>query len=188
MKKAILLVIVFFGFCLCAFSQEEAAQDEATFFQKVGSFFLDLDGKANQSAQGEKRFAVGAGVELNLNARDTVAMGFPFSFDYNLPVNVAPFAIGANVIVSSGFADATALEIAASFRWYFLGNGHTGFFTQADLGAYLVFEDKETHPFFLGGLRTGYRLPLGSMFYVDPYLRLGYPFVFGLGALAGIRF
>jgi len=174
-------------------AQSEPAKDEANFFQKIGQFFLDLDAKAHrvdlaQNEHGEKRFAAGAGVELNLNARDTVAMGFPFSFDYNLPTAAAPFAVGANVIVSSGFAGATVLETAASFRWYFLGSKHVGFFTQADLGAYLIFEDEKTHPLFLGGLRGGYRLPFGSMFYVDPYVRLGYPFVFGFGALAGIRF
>jgi len=193
MKRTMLFIVFLLGLGLCAYAQEEPLQEESaqgnpTFFQKVGRFFLDLDARADRVDQGEKKMAAGAGLELNLNARDTVAMGFPFTFDYNLPINAAPFAAGANVIVSSGFAGATVLELAVVFRWYFLGSGYTGFFAQADLGAYLIFEDKETYPFFLGGLRAGYRLPFGSRFYAEPHFRLGYPFVFGVGALAGIRF
>jgi len=41
---------------------------------------------------------------------------------------------------------------------------------------------------FLGGLRGGYRFTLASHFYVEPYGRIGYPFAFGIGALAGLMF
>jgi len=102
MNRIILLILVLCGFYFCAFAQEteeEPAQDNATFFQKVGKFFLDLDAKADRIEQGEKKMAAGAGLELNLNARDTVAMGFPFTFDYNLPITIAPFAAGANVVI-----------------------------------------------------------------------------------------
>jgi len=40
----------------------------------------------------------------------------------------------------------------------------------------------------MGGLRAGYRLPLGDMFFIEPFGRVGYPFMFGIGALAGVRF
>jgi len=193
MKRKILLAIVILGFSLCAFAQEGPAQEDATFIQKIGKFFLDLDAKADQAdrvqnEQGEKQFAAGLGLEWNMNSRHNFGLGFPVSFDYNLPVDAAPFAVGITFITSINFSDATVLEPSAFFRWYFLGGGHTGFFAQADIGAYLIFEDGDFYPLFLGGLRGGYRLPLGSMFYVEPYGRIGYPFAFGIGATAGIRF
>jgi len=203
MKRIILFIIVILGFSLCAFAQAELAQpepaqegpaqDDATFFQKVGKFFLDLDAKADQAdraqnEQGEKRFAVGAGLEWNMNSRHNFSMGFPVSFDYKLPVAVAPFSVGVTFTTSVNFTGDTVLEPAAMFRWYFLGIGHTGFFAQADLGAYIIFEDNEIYSLFLGGLRGGYRMPLGSRFYVEPSVRVGYPFAFGVGATAGVRF
>jgi len=193
MKRTILLAIVILGFCPCAFAQEEPAQEGATFIQKAGKFFLDLNAKADQAdcaqnEQGEKRFTAGLGLEWNMNSRHNFGLGFPVSFDYNLPVDAAPFAVGITFITSNNFSDATVLEPSAFFRWYFLGSRHTGFFAQADIGAYLIFEDGNFYPLFLGGLRGGYRLPFGSMFYVEPYGRIGYPFAFGIGALAGIRF
>jgi hypothetical protein len=36
-------------------------------------------------------------------------------------------------------------------------------------------------------LRGGYRMPVGSLWYIEPYGRGGYPFVFGIGVMAGVR-
>jgi hypothetical protein len=38
----------------------------------------------------------------------------------------------------------------------------------------------------LGGFRAGYRFILGG-FYIEPYIRAGYPFLFGAGLMTGIR-
>ena len=132
----------------------------------------------------EKKLAVGAGPEWNMNSRENFAAGAVLGFDYNLPRS---FAAGLTFSASSNFTGITVLEPAAMFRWYFLGTENTGFFAQADAGACLVLEDGETTALFLCGLRAGFRLPLGSMFYVEPFGRFGYPFMFGIGALAGIR-
>jgi hypothetical protein len=132
----------------------------------------------------EKKAAIGAGMEWNMNARENFAGGALLSFDCNLPRS---FAIGLNVTASINFSDITVIEPATFFRWYFLG-GHNGFFVQADLGAYLIFENDDLTTLFLGGLRGGFRFPLGKSFYVEPFGRIGYPFAFGVGALAGIKF
>jgi len=165
-KKIILLTALILINGLCAFAQEESAQN----------------------GQSEKKMAAGAGLEMNMNSRESLALGFALGFDYNLTIAALPFAAGAAVTLSSNFSGIFTTELAAMFRWYFLGKEHTGFFAQADIGVYLFSEDKEVAPLFLIGLRGGYRLPFGSMFYVEPYGRLGYPFIFGIGALAGIKF
>jgi len=138
-------------------------------------------------AQDEKKFAVGLGPEFNMNSRHNFAGGAVMGFDYKLPVAI-PFAVGLTVTASTNFSGFTAIEPAALFRWYFSGKGHSGFFAQADVGTFLILEDRELIPMFTGGLRGGYRLLLGSMFYVEPHGRLGYPFAFGIGAIAGLKF
>jgi hypothetical protein len=132
----------------------------------------------------QEKAAVGLGPEWNMNSRYNFAGGTVLSFNYNLPFY---FAVGFNAGASSNFTGIAVMEGAALFRWYFLRSGYTGFFAQADLGAFLIFENEEINPLFLGGLQGGYRLPFGKSFYVEPYGRLGYPFVFGIGVITGIQ-
>ena len=133
----------------------------------------------------KKPIAISLGPEWNMNSRENFAAGAVLGFDYSFG---SSFAVGFNVTGSTNFDSIVVLEPAAMFRWYFLGSNNTGFFAQADAGAYLVFEDSEVTPMFLGGLRGGFRLPLGSWFFIEPFGRVGYPFMFGLGVLAGVRF
>jgi len=161
MKRKILFIIAILGFSLRAFAQEE---------------------------RGEKKFAVGLGLEWNMNARENFAGGAVLGFDYNLPIAAVPFAVGLTVSYSNNFVNFSVIETSAMFRWYFIGNRHTGFFAQADVGAFLTFEDEQFIPLFMGGLRAGYRFLLGSIFYVEPFGRVGYPFMFGIGATAGLIF
>ena len=157
--------------------------------------------------QDAKKFAAGLGPEWNMNSGENFALGFIFGADYNLPIEAAPFAAGLNfgVNINSG---GVALEPAAMFRWYFLGRRHTkfyeetegssfkgsfrpaydGFFVQADLGVTIILENDDAAARFLGGARAGYRIPLKWNLYVEPYGRFGYPFMFGFGALAGMKF
>jgi len=132
----------------------------------------------------EKKAAVGIGAEWNMNSRENFAGGAALNVDFNLPRS---FALGLNVTASNNFSGITVIEPAAFLRRYFLG-GYSGTFVQADGGAYLVLEDAEFTAMFLGGLRFGYRLPIKSSFYLEPYGRIGYPFAFGVGVLTGISF
>jgi len=170
-----LFAFLILGRGLFAFAQEEVACGELAQEERT------------QGERNEKKFAVSLGLEWDMNSRKNFAGGLALGFDYNLPVAI-PFAVGMTVTVSSNFTGIVVIEPAALFRWYFLGKRHSGFFAQADAGAYLVIEDEELSPLFLGGLRGGFRLPLGTMFYIEPYGRVGYPFMFGIGVMAGIRF
>jgi hypothetical protein len=139
----------------------------------------------NAFAQNDTKMAAGLGLEWNMSSHKGYAAGAGLGFDYNL---FRFFAVGLSVTASHNFTAFTAIEPAAMFRWYFWGKNHTGFFAQADAGVYLYMENEQTIPVFLGGLRTGFRLPLGQFFYIEPYGRAGYPFVFGIGITAGMRF
>jgi len=139
---------------------------------------------ANLFAQ-EKKMSVAAGLEWNMNSRVNFAGAVVIGFDYSLPHSLA---VGATITASNNFSGFTVIEPAAMFRWYFLRLWNGGFFAQADMGCYLFIEGGKTSPMFEGGLRGGFRLPLGSSFHVEPYGRIGYPFAFGFGALAGYKF
>ena len=135
----------------------------------------------------ENKAAIGLGLEWNMNSREDFGGGAVIGFDYNLPVSV-PLALGAVVTTSYNFNNIVIVEPAALFRWYFLNSGRQGFFAQADLGAHILLEDGAAELRFLGGLRGGYRLPLAKVLYIEPYGRIGYPFAFAIGAMAGVQF
>ena len=136
----------------------------------------------------DSNMAVSLGGEFNMNSREETATAFGgvFGFDYNLP---ASFAVGITATVSNDFERTTVIEPAALLRWYFLDRRgrYTGLFVQADGGLSRVTTDDEVENFPLGGLRGGMRIPLGKMFFVEPYARAGYPFTMGAGVMAGIR-
>ena len=136
------------------------------------------------------RTALGIGLEWNMNSPSRYAGGALLAFDFDLTPAIT---LGINSTFSTNFFGYTVIEPAAMFRWYFLNwskidKKFAGFFLQADAGAFVIIESKGVSVKPLGGLRGGFRFPLGSMFYVEPYGRVGYPFMFGVGAAAGIRF
>ena len=134
----------------------------------------------------DKKMSAGIGAEWDMNSRHNFAGGALLAFDHKLP----RFAtLGFMLEGSSNFSNMYVIEPALLFRAYFLENEYRGLYFQADLGASFIFEDGEdlwSRP--LVGFGAGYRFFLGSSFYFEPFGRLGFPFAFGLGALAGIRF
>jgi outer membrane protein OmpA-like peptidoglycan-associated protein len=49
-------------------------------------------------------------------------------------------------------------------------------------------ENPEVFPAFSGGLSAGWRFNLGGNWYVEPAARVGYPYIWGFGVTAGIKF
>ena len=156
MKKCVVMLILF------ALSQHAFAQDAAP-------------GAA----------ALGAGAEINMNARNYFAGGAALALDFALP---RAFAAGLSGTASFN-RGLTTVEAAAMLRRYF---GSKGFFMQADAGAMFYLEEayreERLRTLVSGGLRAGFRVPLGAAFYIEPYARGGYPFMFSAGVIGGMRF
>jgi len=147
---------------------------------------------AQDSAPSERHLmALGIGLEWNMNVPERFADAFILAFDYNLPLRVADFAAGANVIRSSNFSGVDTLEATALFRWYFwrgsVGSSHTGWFAQANVGVSLFRAERGTPIGFVAEARAGYRKPLGERFFIEPYVRFGHPVMLGAGVLGGVR-
>jgi hypothetical protein len=135
-------------------------------------------------AQETKQFSLGLGMELNNNTRRGVAMGGSGYFAYDI---LKALEAGIIVGIDYDFNKITVLEPELTGRWYFYNINENSLFTQADLGASLIFEKGENRARFLGGITLGMRFPLGDL-YVEPYVRGGYPFIWGTGLRAGLRF
>ena len=133
----------------------------------------------------EKKMSVGLGAEWNMASRHNFSGGAALNFLYNLP---GSSALGLSFTGSMNFNNIYVLEPTFLVRHYFSQDKHSGFFMQFDAGAFIAFEEKGITPMIKSGLACGYRIPLGSFFYIEPYGRAGYPFAFGLGAMAGICF
>ena len=133
----------------------------------------------------ENRIAAGLGPEFDMNSRHNFAGGAILSFDINL---TSRLALGATFGGSTNFTTVKVMEPAALFRFYFLENPSGKLFGQVDAGIFLLYEDGyDVYPMALVGVRAGMRKYLGSLFYIEPFGRLGYPYAFGLGVMAGIR-
>ena len=146
--------------------------------------FSQEEGQAAPEGQAHGIAALGAGLEVNMNNYKNVAGGAALGLDFTLPRS---FAIGLSATASFKTA-LTAIEAAAMLRRYF---GSKGFFVQADAGVLFYMEDEyreQAKPMVSGGLRAGFRLPLGATLYIEPYARGGYPFMFSAGVLFGARF
>ncbi len=81
------------------------------------------------------------------------------------------------------------------FRWYFFGSyANSGLYIQFAGGPaiYLQSEEEFSVPVRIGtltaGLTLGWRFLLGRYFYFEPSISGGYPYIFGAGLSAGVKF
>jgi hypothetical protein len=126
---------------------------------------------------------IGTGAELNANSREGVAAGGGLLFGLELNKR---FTAGIKASFFSNMDTVNTMEGQALLRYY-LFFPIDGFFVQADAGASVFFEQGESFPAFLGGLSGGWRFLPGKLWYFEPTLRLGYPFIWGIGIGGGVR-
>jgi hypothetical protein len=97
------------------------------------------------------------------------------------------FTAGLRTGVYYGFDTPLTVEPLFFFRLYAQTFGPGLLFMQADGGMVILIYDEDTYPAFAGGATVGYRIPL-KKFFIEPYVRLGYPYVAGFGFAAGYSF
>jgi hypothetical protein len=129
-------------------------------------------------------WSAGLGADVNLNTREGVALGGSVSVDYGITARIAA---GVTAVFSGNFGDIFTAEPAVFFRWYALQIGGMPLFAQGDIGCSIITEGADAMPAFLGAVRAGIRIPVKN-FYVEPYVRFGFPFIWGIGALCGYSF
>jgi hypothetical protein len=126
----------------------------------------------------------GLGVETNANTREGAAFGGGLSLGLDLNQQ---FSFGVKTAFSADMDTVTTLEPAVLFRYY-LPLKFNGLFAQTEIGAAIFFEDGNNYYAFMGGLVLGWRFNAYKNWYIEPSVRGGYPFVWGIGLQAGLHF
>jgi len=84
------------------------------------------------------------------------------------------------------------MEFLFFMRFYIQGSDYnTGPFAQFNAGPVLYSLDKPERSGYgqlSAGLTAGWRFPFGQFWFVEPALRVGYPYIWGGGVCAGFRY
>jgi hypothetical protein len=163
MKLKIIVMCIFLSVAPL-FSQDQNAARE--------DFWVSLVGEANFFSVSNTAF--GGGIALGYG--DGVSFGFR-----------AVYFFGIDLVKT--------LEFNFLLRFYLPRlTGHSGLFIQFN-GGPVLFEPISSYtaiPSKLGtfsaGISVGWRFIFGNYFYLEPAVRVGYPYVVGIGASAGLRF
>jgi len=156
------LLIVFFLIIICVFK---------------------ISAQENQPDETLRKTAFSYGVDVNMNSPFGFAYGAILGIDFYLPERSS---IGIQLTASSNGVNNSTIEPSLAFRYYF--SDSYSFFIQLDTGASFISETGEVRINLLMGLRAGYRLYIGRIFFIEPFVRGGYPFIAGGGLLMGYRY
>ena len=165
-----------------------------------GSYSLFKTYEINRSSKTEQllkhaatiyKSSLGLTLEANKNSISYVSPAAGITFDYSL---LRKLSLGLKVIVSYDFLEKEhsilAIEPLGFLRWYAVsptGEPSAGLFIEGQIGPELLFVDSDIKTTTSAGLELGFRIPLQN-FYFEPFLRGGYPYIFGAGLSAGFRF
>ena len=141
-------------------------------------------------------WSLGLLAEANMNSPDGYAMGTGLYTLFMLPLKlkIGHLSLGAKALYSYDFKKHHIFDAALLFRWNFydfskIKEWDSGFFIQLEGGA--VFGLKESEPsklfmYALGEAAFGYRFTINN-FFIEPYLRGGYPVIWAIGISGGFR-
>ncbi len=141
-------------------------------------------------------WSLGLLAEANMNSPDGYAMGAGLYTLFMLPLKlkIGHLSLGARTLYSNDFKKHHIFDAALLFRWNFydfskIKKRDSGFFIQLEGGA--VFGLKESEPsklfmYALGEAAFGYRFTINN-FFIEPYLRGGYPVIWAIGISGGFR-
>ena len=138
--------------------------------------------------------ALGFMAEANKNCVESIAPAGGISFDYSF---VRRFSFGLKAVVSYDLYgkrvdenEVVTFEPLATLRAYVAspsGEPGAGLFLEGQGGATILFVNDEVRSVGNAGVSLGYRTAIGNA-YIEPYLRGGYPYLFGAGLSLGVRF
>jgi len=136
-----------------------------------------------KTVSADDKFFVGLGPEFNENTRHGVAFGGVFHAGMNFTQRIS---FGVKVGCFYDFESIIAVDPSVFFRYYI--PIIEGLFVQAEAGSIIFFEDGESYPAVLGGLAAGWHYNFGKKWYLEPFVRSGYPHLWGVGVVMGLRF
>jgi hypothetical protein len=139
----------------------------------------------NESKGNRGYFYAGGGIELSQNSLRYYAMSEVASITYDINDLMA---LGFKITMSENFGKTIVAEPGFYYRLYVAKFLWGRVFAQLDVGASFIVDDKVLYPEPLMGVTAGVRFPFLGKFYAEPFVRYGYPYMWGIGATGGIRF
>ena len=125
----------------------------------------------------------GAGPEINAHTRDGIAFGGILMAGIELGTKMAA---GVRAGYYYDFKTVSSFEAQGFFRYYL--PWLEGLYAQAEIGVILYTEYDELFPAVSGGLSAGWRFTLADVFFIEPSVRGGYPYIWGVTITAGYIF
>jgi hypothetical protein len=179
MKKAILCLCIFSLFAIALNAQENAPETSKTSTNETGDMW------------DKHPWTLGIGADYGFNTRVKSTLGYGITFERYL---FCPWlGLGIRGMMYDDFKSITATEAMVTLRLWLpepIGLERTFFFTQWGFGASFYREDERNISTYVMDAALGCRILLGKTyrFYVEPYVRTGFPFLFSAGVTAGRRF
>jgi outer membrane protein OmpA-like peptidoglycan-associated protein len=153
-------------------------------YTKIALLFIFLMIVTRVSGQAGFSFGLGGEVNVITFGENGFASGGGLSADYRFgPV----FAAGVRADLFYHRMEILGLENRIFARWYFAWPEITEFFFQGEAGILLMFQDtdmREIRASPAAGFSLGSRILLGR-WYLEPYIRAGYPYIGGMGLTLG---
>ena len=141
-------------------------------------------------------WSLGLLAEANMNSPEACAMGTGLYTLFMLPLKlkIGHLSLGAKALYSNDFKKHHIFDAALLFRWNFydfskIKERDSGFFIQLEGGAVFGLKEREPSKLFmyaLGEAAFGYRFTINN-FFIEPYLRGGYPVIWAIGISGGFR-
>ena len=135
----------------------------------------------------ENEFSLGLGPEINIVTLEErkAALGGVISAENRFgPI----FAAGVNLGAAYGWNNLIGIESRIFGRWYFVRPTAMEFFFQGDAGLLVTLRPsspQESRGSPSVGMTLGARIFLPGSWYLEPYVRGGYPYLGGAGILMG---
>jgi hypothetical protein len=126
---------------------------------------------------------LGVGAEGNAHTRTGGALGSGITLGFGLSPRTV---LGVKALFHTNFDTVIGLEPVMFFRFYPAVPGRA-IFVQAEAGSIIYYEYDKPYPAFIGALAVGWQFEF-NRFYIEPSVRLGWPFAFGAGLAFGIKF
>ena len=141
-------------------------------------------------------WSLGLLAEANMNSPDGYAIGTGLYTLFMLPLKlkIGHLSLGAKALYSYNFKKHHIFDAALLFRWNFydfskIKERDSGFFIQLEGGAVFGLKEREPSKLFmyaLGEAAFGYCFTINN-FFIEPYLRGGYPVIWAIGISGGFR-
>ncbi|EMB44251.1 hypothetical protein E4N85_02540 [Treponema denticola] len=167
----------------------KAKENEVSAKPSMGISLADKDKKTFN-------WSLGLLAEANMNSPEACAMGTGLYTLFMLPLKlkIGYLSLGAKALYSYDFKKHHIFDAALLFRWNFydfskIKERDSGFFIQLEGGAVFGLKEREPSKLFmyaLGEAAFGYRFTINN-FFIEPYLRGGYPVIWAIGISGGFR-